>query len=167
MSQKAINIVGCVIGLFFMGSISHAQTATGCTSLPGTVTPNVQWPQVWQALNQNANCTDNCHVGNGAAGGLDLSSSTISLYRLVSQDSSQNPNVRLVQAGDAKRSLFFQKINCSTPSVGGRMPPGGSISPTLQALIYDWIERGAYGENPDDPASRDFIFKDGAESQRR
>jgi hypothetical protein len=146
---------------------SHAQTASGCTPLPGTITPNVRWPQVWQALNQQSNCTDNCHVGSGASGQLDLSSSMISIYFLVSQDSSQASGIKRVAAGDAKGSLFLQKVNCQTPAVGGRMPPGGNLPPNLQALIYDWIEQGAYGENPEDPVTRDFIFKDSVESQRR
>jgi hypothetical protein len=131
------------------------------------VTPNVTWGQVWQALNQRSNCTDNCHIGSDAAGQLDLSSPNISIYFLLSQDSSQSTQIQRVTAGDAKRSLFFQKINCASPFVGSRMPPGGNLPADLQALIYDWIEQGGYGENPNDPANRDFIFKDGAESQRR
>ena len=141
-------------------------SATGCLPLPGTVTPNVRWPQVWQALTDQSNCTQNCHVGPDGSAGLDLSNSSISLYFLVSQQSSQS-SVFLVDAGNARNSLFFQKVNCTGPDVGGRMPPGGNVPVNLQALIYDWIEQGAYGENPNDPASRDFIFKDGAESQRR
>ena len=58
-------------------------------------------------------------------------------------------------AGDAKRSLFFNKVNCTDPGVGKRMPPGGHIPSALQALLYDWIEHGAYGENPADPATRE------------
>ncbi len=154
----------CVIGL---GPNAQAQTASGCTPLPGAIMPNVRWPQVWQALNQQSNCTDNCHVGSNASGQLDLSSQVISIYFLVSQDSAQSTEVKRVIAGNAKNSLFLQKVNCQTPSVGGRMPPGGSLPLALQALIYDWIEQGAYGENPDDPVARDFIFKDSVESQRR
>jgi len=141
-------------------------SASGCTLLPGTVTPNVRWPQVWQVLTDQSNCTQNCHVGEDGSAGLDLSSIANSIYFLVSQQSSQS-SLFLVDAGNARNSLFFQKVNCTTPDVGAQMPPGGNMPTALQALIYDWIEQGAYGENPNEPASRDFIFKDGAESQRR
>jgi hypothetical protein len=146
---------------------SHAHSASGCTPLPGAVTPNVRWPQVWQQLSTNANCTDNCHSGTVPTAGLNLSSPTISIYFLVNQFSNQVSTVPMVVPGNAKASLFFQKINCTAPDVGNRMPPGGQVSTALQALIYDWIEQGAYGENPEDPIARDFIFRDGAESQRR
>lgn len=144
-----------------------SEAATGCEALPGPVTPGVLWPQVWQALTDQSSCTQNCHIGTNALADLDLSSPVISIYFLVSQDSSQNNEVKRVIAGDAKRSLFFNKVNCTDPSVGNRMPPGGHVPTALQALIYDWIEQGAYGENPEDPAMRDFFFKDGVESQRR
>jgi hypothetical protein len=140
--------------------------ASGCLPLPGPVTPNVRWPQVWQALTDQSNCTQNCHVGQDGSAGLDLSRLDISIYFLVSQQSSQS-SLTLVDAGNARNSLFFQKVNCTTPGVGAQMPPGGNMPVALQALIYDWIEQGAYGESPNDPAARDFIFKDGAESQRR
>lgn len=141
--------------------------ATGCEALPGKINQGVLWPQVWQALTDQSSCTQNCHIGSAPSADLDLSSPLISIYFLVSQDSSQNPQVKRVVPGDARASLFFQKINCITPDVGGRMPPGGHLPSALQALIFDWIEQGAYGENPNDPAERDFYFKDGNESLRR
>jgi hypothetical protein len=143
-----------------------ALAASGCEALPGPITPNVRWPQVWQALTDQSSCTQNCHIGSSPSADLDLSSLTIAIYFLVSQDSSQSNSVKRVIAGDAKRSLFLQKLNCTSPDVGARMPPGGHVPVALQALIYDWIEQGAYGENPNDPVERDFIFKDGAESMR-
>lgn len=152
------------ITLLCVAPLGHS--AIGCLPLPGTVTPNVRWPQVWQALTDQSNCTQNCHIGQDASAGLDLSNLTNSIYFLVSQQSSQS-SLTLVNAGNARNSLFLQKVNCTTPGVGAQMPPGGNMPVALQALIYDWIEQGAYGEDPNDPATRDFIFKDGAESQRR
>ncbi len=154
-----------LIGLLMAAMDAFA--ANNCTPLPGTVSANVRWPQVWQQLNTTANCTDNCHSGSSPTAGLDLSSPTISIYFLVGQFSNQLSTVPMVVPGNARASLLFQKINCGTPDVGNRMPPGGQVSLELQALIYDWIEQGAYGENPEDPIARDFIFRDGAESQRR
>jgi hypothetical protein len=157
-----------VTGIVFLSCLpsSAAHAATGCEPLPGQITPNVQWPQVWQALTDGSNCTQNCHVGQNATADLDLSSRMLSIYSLVSQDSSQSNTVKRVVAGNARASLFLQKINCTTPDVGSRMPPGGHVPAALQALVYDWIEQGAYGEDPNDPVARDFIFKDGAESTR-
>ena len=153
------------LALTLFSAFSHA--AAGCEALPGPITPGVLWPQVWQALTDQSNCTQNCHIGSNPSADLDLSLPVISIYFLVSQDSSQNNEVKRVIAGDAKRSLFFTKVNCTDPVVGNRMPPGGHVPTALQALIYDWIEQGAYGENSEDPAMRDFLFKDGVESQRR
>lgn len=153
------------LALTLFSALSHA--AAGCEALPGPITPSVLWPQVWQALTDQSNCTQNCHIGSNPSADLDLSLPVISIYFLVSQDSSQNNEVKRVIAGDAKRSLFFTKVNCTDPGVGNRMPPGGHVPTALQALIYDWIEQGAYGENSEDPAMRDFLFKDGVESQRR
>lgn len=153
------------LALTLLSALSHA--TSGCEALPGPVTQGVLWPQVWQALTDQSSCTQNCHVGANALADLDLSSPVISIYFLVSQDSSQNSAVKRVVPGDAKRSLFFNKVNCTDPGVGNRMPPGGHMPTDLQALIYDWIEQGAYGENPEDPATRDFFFKDSLESERR
>ncbi len=162
--KKRFCLLSIALSAFALSS--HARAATGCEALPGPVTPHVLWPQVWQALTDQSSCTQNCHIGGNPSADLDLSSPTISIYFLVSQDSSQSPEKRVI-AGNAKRSLFFNKINCASPGVGNRMPPGGHVPTALQALIYDWIEQGAYGENPDDPVARDFLFKDGAESERR
>ena len=162
MQVKALSLL--IVLLAWAG---RAHAASGCEPLPGTVTPNVKWPQVWQALTDQSGCTQNCHIGSAPSADLDLSSLSISIYFLVSQDSSQSNTVKRVIAGDAKRSLLLQKLNCTSPDFGGRMPPGGHVPTALQALVYDWIEQGAYGENPNDPVERDFIFKDGAESERR
>jgi hypothetical protein len=156
------------IALWSVLALAPAQTnVSGCRDLSGQpITPNVSWPVVWQALNTQANCTQNCHVGNSSSAGLDLSNERFSLLFMVGQSSSQADTLR-VDAGAPENSLFFNKINCSQPGVGGAMPPGGSISMSLQALIFDWIEQGAYGESKADSLSRDFIFRDGAESERR
>jgi hypothetical protein len=141
---------------------------TGCVNLAGgAITPNVQWPEVWQALNTQAGCAQNCHNGSAPAGNLDLSSVRFSQLFMVEQLSSQSATVELVDSGAPEKSLFFNKLNCTSPGVGNRMPPGGNLPLSLQALVYDWIEQGAYGENIEDPITRDFIFRGDMESIRR
>lgn len=73
---------------------------------------------------------------------------------------------RYVLPGRPAESLMFQKLNCSEPPFGRRMPPGGSLDLATQGLIYDWIAQGALGEEPPGSIDRDFIFRDGAESLR-
>jgi len=157
----------CALVLSASG-IALAAPPAGCDDLRGQpINFNVKWPQVWQAWTEQSNCTQNCHLGGAPSGDLDLSSLMISIYFLVGQSSSQAPDELRIDPGFARRSLLFHKINCSSPGVGGRMPPGGSMSPALQGLVYDWIAQGARGESPKDPISRDFLFSGDLESLRR
>lgn len=143
-------------------------SASGCELIAGgPINFNTRWPQVWTALTERSNCTQNCHLGGAPSGDLALGDLAISIYFLVHQPSSQNNAVARVEPGNAKASLFFQKVNCAVPDVGGRMPPGGHLPTDLQALIFDWIEQGGYGESPEDPITRDFVFRDSLESLRR
>jgi hypothetical protein len=145
-----------------------AFAASGCDDLSGLpINVNAKWPQVWQALNDQAPCTQNCHLGSEPTAELDLSSQIISIYFLVGQLSSQNNSALRVDPGNPRNSLFFQKVNCSQPDVGGPMPPpNGHLSIALQGLIYDWIEQGAYGESSEDPIARDYLFRSSMESLR-
>jgi hypothetical protein len=151
-----------------LGISGQSLAASGCESLLSQpLNENVLWPQVWQALNTQAGCTQNCHVGATAAADMDFSSQNLAVYFLVQQPSSQSNTQLRVNAGDAKASLLYQKLGCATPNVGTRMPPGGHVSVSLQALIYDWIDSGAYGEPAEDPIERDFFIRASFESTRR
>lgn len=142
--------------------------AQDCEDLTGRpVTFNLRWAEVWQALNDGASCTQNCHNGINPAAELDLSSPGFSIFFLVNQPSSGNPALLRVLPGQPRSSLLLQKVNCGRPDVGGQMPPGGHLPTALQELIYDWIEQGALGENPEDRIAREFIFRDSMESLRR
>jgi len=142
--------------------------ASGCENLSGTpITDGVLWPQVYTAMTNESNCTQSCHLGSFPAGGLDLSDASFSVYFLVTQASLQNPLQLLVDPGNPRESLLLQKLNCDAPDVGSRMPPGGRAPLSLQKLVYDWIEQGAYGEGVEDPISRDFIYKNGLELLRQ
>lgn len=143
------------------------QAAEQCESINGTpIRFNVQWIDVWQALDQESSCTQNCHVGSAPVAELDFSTPQLSIYFLVGQLSSQNDQLLRVKPGDPLNSLLFQKVNCAEPDVGTPMPPpSGHIPLHLQTLIYDWIAQGARGELAEDPIPREFVFADAFESE--
>lgn len=138
----------------------------GCGDLGGRpIHIGIQWAEVWQALDNGANCTQNCHLGSVPAAGLNLSNPRFSQLFLVGQTSAQGSTL-LVDPGRPENSLFLHKVNCSAPGIGGPMPPGGSLSIALQEMIHDWIDQGAYGEAPEDALLRDFVFRGQFESLR-
>lgn len=140
-----------------------------CDDLSGLpINFKVRWADVWHALNDEAPCTQNCHLGSDPAADLNLGALNLSVYFLVHQPSSQNQAMLRVEPGNPGRSLFFQKVSCTQPKIGGPMPPpNGHLSLALQGIIYDWIEQGAYGEPAEDPIPRDYVFRDSLESLRR
>lgn len=139
--------------------LSQAHAASGCADLDAIpLRFDVQWPEVWQRLNAEAGCGQNCHLGSTPAGDLDLSIERFAVLFMVGQPSAGDSDLIRVQPGDPQRSLLLQKLNCDVPDVGAHMPPGGAVSLELQALVNDWIRRGALGEPVEDPIPRDFVF---------
>lgn len=141
--------------------------ATGCMDLSGTpIRPSVSWqddikPIFNELISPTGRCTS-CHSFDAPAGGLDLSDTFIdAIYKIVGDP---------VVPGNPRGSRLFNKINCSEPDQGSQMPLGGvPLSVTERELIYDWIEQGAYGEDPKSSEGaifRDFMFRDGAETLR-
>ncbi len=158
----------CRMGLLLLAMHGAANAATDCDSAVGfPIYQNIEWTTLYDTLTTESSCTQNCHNGTSPAGDLNLSSQNLAIYFLVGQPSSQNPNVQRVIPGDPQNSLLFQKVACAGPDVGSRMPPGGHLPLQWQAMVYDWIEQGAYGENPEDPIPRDYIFRDSLEFLRR
>lgn len=155
------------VPLLMLSGVAFA--ADGCVDLTGLpVTPKVTWSQVWQALDTQSSCTQNCHLGTSPPAGLELSNASLSIYFLVGQDSGQASDLLRVRPGDPQGSLFWQKVACSSPDVGRPMPPpAGGVSLEVMALIYDWIDQGAYGESAEDPIVRDYLYRDSMESLRR
>jgi hypothetical protein len=147
--------------------VANALAASGCADLDSIpIRFDVEWPEVWQRLNAEAGCGQNCHLGASPAGDLDLSVQRFGVLFLVGQPSAQAPALLRVAPGDPAASLLVQKLNCSAPDAGQSMPPGGAVSLELQALIHDWVRRGALGEPVEDPIPRDFIFGARFESTR-
>lgn len=106
----------------------------------------IQLQGIWQALTDPKDpssglCTS-CHPSETGAANLGLGD-PFSYGNLVGVPSPQDPQLLRVAPGDPLGSLLFQKVNCDTPSVGQRMPPGQSLSLTQQAFIFDWIRLGA------------------------
>lgn len=142
-------------------------TATGCMDLSGTpIRPSVSWqddikPIFNELISPTGRCTS-CHSFDAPAGGLDLSDTFIdAIYKIVGDP---------VVPGNPRGSRLFNKVNCSEPDQGSQMPLNGvPLSVEERELIYDWIEQGAYGEDPkssDGAIFRDFMFRDGAETLR-
>lgn len=157
--------VSLLAALFALHPVQAAEDCDDIGGLP--IIPQVRWSQVWQALSQQANCTQNCHLGSQPAAELDFSSERLAIYFLVEQPSAQDPSILRVDPGRPTRSLLYQKVSCSRPDVGRPMPPpGGHLPLELQELIHDWIAQGAYGEPAEDPIPRRFIFADSLESRR-
>lgn len=141
---------------------------SGCDSIVGgPINIGVTWTQVWQALNEGASCTQNCHLGTQPVAELDFSNRNLAVYFLVNQQSVQDSLLR-VDPGNPAGSLLYQKVSCDKPRAGQPMPPPfGHVQLEIQALIYDWIEQGAYGEGVEDPIAREFVFRNSMESVRR
>ena len=139
-----------------------AFAASGCDDLRGTpIHFAVDWQtQVKPIFNETlgGRCTS-CHNAGDMSGGLDLTDENIdAIYKIVGNQ---------VLPGDPLVSRIFLKVDCSQPDQGQQMPFGQlPLSIAQRELIYDWIAQGAQGEDPFDPIYRDFLFKDGAESDR-
>ncbi len=155
----------CSLALLLGASPTWA--ATGCDDLSGTpINFNVSWqldikPMFNELISPTGRCTS-CHSGTSGAAGLDLSDQNIdAIYKIVGG---------VVTAGSPLGSVLFGKVNCSQPDGGSQMPLAGDPLTIVQReLIYDWIEQGAYGEDPesvDGAIFRDFMFRDGTESTR-
>jgi len=100
------------------------------------------WDTVVDPKDPEAGLCTSCHPSNIGAGGLGLGAG-FSHQNLVGIASAQDPSLTRVIPGNAFGSLLFRKVNCDTPGIGFRMPPGSPLSLTQQAFIYYWINAGA------------------------
>lgn len=128
-----------------------AAGGSGCTPLDGVP---VRYDVIFEAdiqprldlSNANGGCAG-CHINN-SFGDLNLRFDVARLNLLgpdqQGQPSSQDATRLRVRPGRPQDSLLFEKLNCDTPPVGSRMPPGSSgENVELQALVHDWIALGA------------------------
>jgi hypothetical protein len=143
-----------------------AFAASGCDDLRGTpIHFNVDWqtqvkPIFNELISPTGRCTS-CHNSGEPSGGMDISDDfgIDAIYKIVGNQ---------VQPGDPLGSRLFLKVDCTQPDQGAQMPKDQApLTIAERELIYDWIDQGARGEDPFDPIYRDFLFKDGAESDRQ
>lgn len=142
--------VTATVLLLALAPAVHAGGATGCSDItsvaPFTQFRYTQFQSIFDTLTDpkdpNSGLCTSCHPGNLGAGGLGLGEG-FSYANLVGVESGQQPGLLRVLPGSPLASLLFQKVNCDEPEVGARMPPGGSLSLTQQALFFDWIRHGA------------------------
>lgn len=109
-----------------------------CGTVPGPGGP-VKYDEV-QAI-FDARCIG-CHSGLDPNARLDLSQG-VSYDSVVDGPSGEVPGLKLVEPGDSSLSFLWEKVNCSLPQVGVRMPTGVELLPSEQVLIRDWIDQGA------------------------
>ncbi len=123
---------------------------SGCASIsaiaPFTQFTYGQLQGIWQAQTDPEDpmsglCTS-CHPMETGAANLGLGEG-FSYGNLVGVPSAQDSSILRVAPGNPLASLLFLKVNCDTPGIGARMPPGQSMSITQQAFIFDWIRLGA------------------------
>lgn len=130
--------------------------ATGCDTLVGVP---IDFSNDYNGVFDRRGCTS-CHRGNAPPADLDLSGVSFDpSCVLVDMPSVRAPIMR-VRPGNPALSLLFQVINCDAPDGAFRMadPPLAD-----QAVIHDWIARGAPVAGGDCPNPE---LRDGFESQR-
>ncbi|MDX2473162.1 MAG: hypothetical protein QNL91_05590, partial [Candidatus Krumholzibacteria bacterium] len=81
-----------------------------------------------------------CH-GAGGFGGLDLSANVAWANLLGVESMGYSPRQRVV-TGNPEESVLYLKIT-GDPSVGGRMPQGGTLDADMIELFRVWIAQGA------------------------
>ena len=149
----------CVVTLgwlvLLLPAAGPAQQGTDCDDLRGLpILFGVDWQTEVKPILQ-ARCVG-CH-GLGQQPDFSDLPDVDAIYKLVGTH---------VEPGRPLQSRLFDKINCAQPLSGQRMPMSGEpLSINEQALVFDWIAQGALGE-PGPPIDRDFLFRDGVESQR-
>jgi hypothetical protein len=156
------------LSLALISVLSSAQAGNECTDLSGTpIHANVSWqndikPMINELISIEGRCTS-CHNHTTPAAGLDLTDEGMdAIYRLVPA---------FAKPGNPVGSRLFSKLNCADPEGGGAQMPLGNDPYTViqREKFYDWIEQGAYGEDPesiDGEIIRDFIFRGSMESIR-
>jgi hypothetical protein len=84
-----------------------------------------------------------CHLGSSAAEGLNLAANQ-AYDNLVSVESSENSDLKLIEPGDPANSYLFLKIT-DDPNISGRRMPltGSPLSAADIETIRQWIEAGA------------------------
>lgn len=90
-----------------------------------------------------------CHVPSITMVGLDLTTKKAAFDSLVSKDPyvggagmCSSVKKKLIEPGNCKESLVYQKLKASPPC-GTQMPPTGPLPDSSVQLLCDWIDAGA------------------------
>jgi hypothetical protein len=143
---------GTTTGGTTTGGTTTGGTTTGGTTTGGTVPPPPPTPMVSFSRDILRIFTNNgaktcaqagCHSGPNPQAGQNLSAAT-AYANIVNVASSERPDLRRVQPGNAANSYLYQKITGAPGIVGSMMPlAGGPLSGSDMALIQQWINEGA------------------------
>ena len=151
--------LACLLAAIDVTAAPSAQaTPGGCDSIASVpIVWNIDYAVDLQEI-FNKRCS-NCHVDHAGSPSADLDLDPKWSYdNLVGAPSGSKTGGTLVIPGNPMQSVLFQKINCSTPDSGLRMPRARPPIPLEeQALIHDWIMLGA------PRFQTDFIYTSGFE----
>jgi len=130
--------VGIAAGLALLAAACSSPSSPSASSVSDTVVDDPSYASVIQPI-WSASCTG-CH-GSGGDAGLNLSSGS-SYANLVNVPSTQDKTKMRVLPGDATNSWVVMKIE-NRQTVGGKMPPSGSLTANQIQNIKNWITQGA------------------------
>lgn len=158
MKVRAWNYL-LLLGVMLSGICTNTWAIVNCTSQDlnaVAVTKNVDFPTQIQPI-----FTQNCVGCHGGAASLFLTADVVFANLINVPAQNQNAGIPRVTPRNEESSFLFKKINCTdlnTMVHGNRMPLGGILSASSQALILDWIQQGAKAQrmNP-----TDYIFYSG------
>lgn len=139
MPQPALFGLALLLGTT---AVQAQPVPSGCESLAG-VPPrtNVGFEEVYErTMAQQCNF---CHIGDDL-GGFNIDPD-FAYDSLINRGSTTGAGMVRVRPFQPAESWLWLKVNCQQPGLGLRMPFNGPpyLSPTLQALILDWILLGA------------------------
>ena len=81
-----------------------------------------------------------CHSGQNPDAGLNLQAGQ-AYANIYEVNSGQNPQLKLIKAGDSEQSYLLQKMNGQ--GQGQVMPTSGKLDKPVRDAIAKWIDDGA------------------------
>ena len=154
----------CALAIALLAADARAETLVEACDDLASIPLNINVDYATQVQPIFSGCVS-CHNSGDPRADLNLEPG-VAPATLINVASSQNGSVIRVVPANPLASLLFQKVNCEVQDVGFfRMPVGGVLALSEQALIFDWIAQGARAFLDGDPLS-DILFLDSLESER-